>query len=166
MFKEGDAYFNTGDLLVMDAYGYIYFKDRLGDTFRYRGENVSTSEVEAIISNIVGLSDCTVYGVEIPNVEGKGGMAAIVDVGNSIDLVKLTTGLRLKLPSYARPLFIRIIGEAQVTSTFKLRKVDLQKEGFNVTKIKDPIYFLNPDGVYRLLTNEQYDDILSGKTRL
>ncbi|CAH1711812.1 unnamed protein product [Aphis gossypii] len=109
VFSKGDKVFNSGDVLIRDEYNFYYFKDRTGDTFRWKGENVSTSEVEAAISNIVKLKDCIVYGVEIPHTEGKAGMVAIVDESNDLDLDKLSAGINKSLPAYARPLFLRIV---------------------------------------------------------
>ncbi|XP_055903657.1 long-chain fatty acid transport protein 4 [Eupeodes corollae] len=166
VFQDGDVYFNSGDILVKDILGYFYFKDRMGDTFRWRGENVATSEVEAIITNVVGLEDCVVYGVDIPHVEGKAGMAGIVDPDRKVDMVQLSAGIRGSLPAYAQPLFIRLLTEMPKTATFKLKKRDLQVEGFDITKVKDPIYYLNKDGIYREMTQSQFDDIQSGKARL
>lgn len=99
----------------MDEFGYIFFKDRTGDTFRWRGENVSTAEVESVISSICGLKDAVVYGVEVPGSEGKAGMAAIADIDGNIDLTVLASGLTKQLPSYARPLFVRILKEINMT---------------------------------------------------
>ena len=93
---------------MQDDYGYFYFKDRIGNTFRWKGENVATAEVEAVISNMTGLRDCVVYGVQIPGTEGRAGMAAIADPGKTLDLQKLTEAINNSLPSYARPLFLRI----------------------------------------------------------
>lgn len=166
VFKEGDAYFNSGDILVTDILAYFYFKDRTGDTFRWRGENVATSEVEAVISNVVGLQDCVVYGVEIPHVEGKAGMAAIVDPQKKVDFEQLSVGIRGSLPPYARPLFVRILSEMPMTGTFKLKKRDLQLEGFDINKVKDPMYYLGHDGIYKEFTQKDYDNIQEGKARL
>lgn len=166
VFNKGDLYFNSGDILVQDILGYFFFKDRTGDTFRWRGENVATSEVEAVISNVVGLQDCVVYGVEIPNVEGKAGMAAIVDSEKKIDIEQLSIGIRGSLPPYAQPIFLRILDELPLTGTFKLKKRDLQSEGFNISQIKDPLYMMNSDGIYRKFELKDYDDIQNGKTRL
>ncbi|XP_055592123.1 long-chain fatty acid transport protein 4 [Uranotaenia lowii] len=163
VFVRGDMYFNSGDILVADLYGYYYFKDRTGDTFRWRGENVATSEVEGVITNIVGLKDCAVYGVDIPGTEGKAGMAAIVDTEGKIDLDQLAAGVRGSLPAYARPLFIRVLSEVPMTATFKLKKRDLQLDGFDINKIKDPIYFLQNDGKYKLFSEEDYKIVSSGK---
>ncbi|EFN85193.1 Long-chain fatty acid transport protein 1 [Harpegnathos saltator] len=135
VFKKGDRVFNSGDILIMDEYGYFYFKDRTGDTFRqWRGENVATSEVEAIVSNVIGLKDAAVYGVEVPGNEGKAGMAAIYDPNNSLDLKELVEGLKKSLPTYARPLFIRVLSELSMTGTFKLKKRDLQQDAFDIKK--------------------------------
>lgn len=167
VFQKGDKYFNSGDLLMRDEYGYFYFKDRTGDTFRWRGENVATSEVEAVISNVVGLKDAVVYGVEIPNVEGKAGMAAIVDEEKVLNINQLQEGIKNSLPSYARPLFLRVIEQVPLTATFKLKKLDLQAEGFDPSKTKDPLYFMDPNkGQYIPLTKELYQEIIEGKRRL
>ncbi|XP_063238104.1 long-chain fatty acid transport protein 1-like [Bacillus rossius redtenbacheri] len=166
VFKKGDQYFNSGDVLVMDEFGYFYFKDRTGDTFRWRGENVATSEVEAVISNVVGLKDAVVYGVEIPNVEGKAGMAAILDEESSLDLGQLAAGVRQQLPTYARPLFVRVLSHLPLTGTYKLIKRDLQLEGFDITAIKDKLYYMDAKGQYSPLTRDVYEDILSNKLRL
>jgi len=167
VFKKGDQAFLTGDILVMDELGYMYFRDRTGDTYRWRGENVSTSEVEAVISNVCHLSDATVYGVEVPGAEGRAGMAAIVDEDSKLDFTNLFQSFKAKLPAYAIPLFIRIVHQADTTSTFKLRKVDYRKEGFDPNKIKDNLYFLDAKkGQYIPLTPEVFQDIQLGKIRL
>ncbi|XP_049879934.1 long-chain fatty acid transport protein 1-like [Pectinophora gossypiella] len=164
---EGDCYFNTGDILVMDHFGYFYFKDRTGDTFRWRGENVSTAEVEGVISSLVGLKDAVVYGVSIPNIEGKAGTAAIADPEKKLDLQVLAKGLRSALPAYARPLFVRILPEPPLTATFKLKKKELLEQGFNPTIHNDPMYFLDPkSGEYVPLTEKVYEDISKGVIRL
>jgi solute carrier family 27 (fatty acid transporter), member 1/4 len=166
VFKHGDMYFNSSDILVMDLFGYYYFKDRTGDTFRWKGENVASAEVEGIVMKVAGLSDCVVYGVDIPELEGKAGMAAIVDPDNKIDLVSLAAGIKGSLPPYARPVFIRIMAELPMTGTFKLKKRDLQLEGFDITKISDQVYLLQSDGSYKRLTDEKYQEIKSGRAKL
>lgn len=166
VFKVGDMYFNSGDILVGDILGYFYFKDRTGDTYRWRGENVATSEVEAVISNVLGLKDCVVYGVEVPHVEGKAGMAAIVDPNKTVDMDHFSIGIRGSLPPFARPIFIRVLKELPMTGTFKLKKRDLQNEGFDINKIKDPLYFLNSDGTYREFSQKDFDDVMNGRARL
>nr|CAD7601785.1 unnamed protein product [Timema genevievae] len=166
VFKKGDQYFNSGDVLVMDELGYFFFKDRTGDTFRWRGENVATSEVEAIISNIVGLKDAVVYGVEIPNIEGKAGMAAIVDEEGTLNISSLADGLRKQLPPYARPLFLRVLATLPITGTYKLKKRELQLDGYDPVTIKDKLYYMDSRGQYVPLTKQAYEDILSNKIRL
>lgn len=165
--KEGDCYFNSGDVFVMDHFGYFYFKDRTGDTFRWRGENVSTTEVEGVISNLIGYKDATVYGVAVPNVEGKAGMMAIADPEKKLDLSALANGLRSSLPAFARPLFLRILPETPLTATFKLKKKELMEEGFNPQRHQDPMFFLDQKtGEYVPLTQKLYDDIVQGVVRL
>ena len=119
VWRKGDMFFRSGDVFVMDEFGWLYFKDRAGDTFRWKGENVSTAEVEAMISQVIGLRDCVVYGVEIPGTEGRAGMAAIPDPERLVDLTKLYAGLCDKLPSYARPIFLRFVQEIDVTGERK-----------------------------------------------
>ena len=166
VFQKGDSAFLSGDLLVMDDYGNLFFKDRTGDTFRWKGENVSTSEVEAQVSNIAGYRDCVVYGVEIANSEGRAGMAAIHDTENNIDLNLVAASLKSVLPTYARPLFIRLLSKVDMTGTFKLKKVDLQKEGFDPNVITDKLYYLTPNGTYNRLDKVIYEQILKGQVRL
>ncbi|XP_023934323.1 long-chain fatty acid transport protein 1 [Bicyclus anynana] len=164
---NGDCYFNTGDILVMDHYGYFYFRDRTGDTFRWRGENVSTAEVEGVIGNLAGLKDTTVYGVAIPNTEGKAGMAAIADPERKLDLEALAKGMKSALAPYARPIFIRLLPETPVTATFKLKKKELVEEGFNINALNDPIFFLDPKtGTYVPLTQKLYEDLIRGNIKL
>jgi fatty-acyl-CoA synthase len=125
-----------------DERGYFYFVDRIGDTFRWKGENVSTSEVAGTISSFPGIKDANVYGVHVPGREGRAGMAAIVcDGERKCDLAGLHAYLAAHLPDYARPLFLRLQSEIEVTSTFKQKKVDLVREGFDPTACKDPLYF-------------------------
>ncbi|KZC09870.1 PREDICTED: long-chain fatty acid transport protein 4 [Dufourea novaeangliae] len=166
VFRKGDRAFNSGDILVMDEFGYFYFKDRTGDTFRWRGENVATSEVEAIVSNVIGLKDAAVYGVEVPHAEGKAGMAAIYDPENTLNIKEMSEGVKKTLPTYARPLFVRVLSELPMTGTFKLKKKDLQQDGFNIKKITDPVYFLDSSGVYVKFTEQLYNDILEGRARI
>uniref|UniRef100_A0A1B6LW85 long-chain-fatty-acid--CoA ligase n=1 Tax=Graphocephala atropunctata TaxID=36148 RepID=A0A1B6LW85_9HEMI len=165
VFTKGDSAFLSGDLLVMDEWGYLYFKDRTGDTFRWKGENVSTSEVEGIVSNHVNYKDCVVYGVEIPSCEGRAGMAAIVDEHKELDLEALAQGLAKALPSYARPVFLRIVQTVELTGTYKLKKLELQKEGFDPEAIKDQLYYLSSNSTYELLTPDVYKKILEGVIR-
>ena len=169
VFKPGDAYFLSGDILRMDEEGFLYFCDRTGDTFRWKGENVSTTEVEAVISKILELRDVVVYGVEIPGMEGRAGMAAIVDSDDekTLNLDNLAQQLYLSLPSYAVPVFIRVIKSADLTGTYKLQKVRLRNEGFSQEQVSDPLFILDPgQKAYTPFTPEMHQQLVSGAMRL
>ncbi|XP_046736827.1 long-chain fatty acid transport protein 4-like [Diprion similis] len=166
VFSKGDKAFLSGDILVQDEYGYFYFKDRTGDTYRWKGENVATAEVEGVVSNVAGHRDATVYGVQVPGMEGKAGMAAIVDPDSLLDFKALAEGLDKALPSYARPIFLRIVKELEMTGTFKLKKINLQKEGFDPNKIQDKVYFRSGNKEYVQVTPELYEEIISGTAKL
>ncbi|XP_044315765.1 long-chain fatty acid transport protein 4 [Drosophila rhopaloa] len=165
VFKHGDMAFLSGDLLVADEKGYLYFKDRTGDTFRWKGENVSTSEVEAQVSNVAGYKDTVVYGITIPHTEGRAGMAAIYDPDRELDLDTFAGSLAKVLPAYARPQIIRLLTKVDLTGTFKLRKVDLQKEGYDPALIKDSLYYQTSKGRYELLTPQVYDQVQRNEIR-
>jgi len=166
VWNKGDMCFRSGDILVMDELGWLYFKDRAGDTFRWKGENVSTMEVEATISQVIGLRDCVVYGVEVPGAEGRAGMATIPDPERKVDVAKMFAGMTDKLPSYARPIFLRFVDEIDLTATFKLKKRDLQRDGFNPETVKDKLYMMdNKAKTYVPLTQEMYNNIVNGNTR-
>jgi fatty-acyl-CoA synthase len=142
VFEEGDAWFRTGDLLSRDADGFYYFVDRIGDTFRWKGENVSTQEVAEAMTAQAGVELCAVYGVAVPGAEGRAGMAAVVlEPGASLDGAALFEGLEAALPAYARPAFVRIQAAPEMTGTFKLRKVELQKQGFDPDASADPVWY-------------------------
>ena len=116
VFAKGQHAFNSGDQMMCDRFGYMYFCDRLGDTYRWRGENVSTVEVENIISSTLNSREVVVYGVQIPGEEGRAGMAAILDSEKrQQDLDQLTASVKKSLPAYARPVFIRFINEIEHT---------------------------------------------------
>lgn len=168
IFVRGDQAYASGDLLVMDELGYCYFVDRTGDTFRWKGENVSTTEVESIISAESGQVDCIVYPVSIPNHEGKTGMAVIKDpsLKDAQSMNELLLRLQKSLPFYAVPSFVRIVDELEMTSTMKIPKIEYQKDGFNVNLIKrhDKVYYLSKkNSRYHELTSEEYRDIISGQ---
>ncbi|MEN8722037.1 MAG: long-chain-acyl-CoA synthetase [Alphaproteobacteria bacterium] len=166
VFEKGDMWFRTGDLLKKDKHGYFYFVDRIGDTFRWKGENVATSEVGEVLSHIDGIEEANVYGVEVPGADGRAGMASVVVAGD-LDRANLRKILERDLPAYARPIFLRLQGEMEVTGTFKHRKVDLVKEGFDPDQIADPIIWLNPaTGDYDDLTAESYAAIIDGSIRI
>ena len=166
VFKTGDAWFRTGDLMRRDENGYFYFVDRVGDTFRWKGENVSTNEVAEAINSFPGILDTNVYGVQIAGREGRAGMAAFVCSG-LCDLAALHAHLCAHLPDYARPLFLRLQEEIEVTGTFKQRKVDLVKEGFDPAVIADPIYFNDPQSrSFVRLDPALYERIEKGQVQL
>ena len=165
VFKKGDAYFRTGDLMRMDADDYFYFVDRIGDTFRWKGENVSTSEVAERLSICPGVREANVYGVAVPGQDGRAGMAALV-VDESFDSARLAERAARELPAYARPVFLRLLPEIQITGTFKHRKVELVKEGFDPAAVSDPLFFLDGERGYVPLDTALYDRIVSGEQRV
>ncbi|WP_099024008.1 long-chain-acyl-CoA synthetase FadD6 [Mycolicibacterium palauense] len=141
-FRDGDVWFNTGDVMSPQGMGHAAFSDRLGDTFRWKGENVATTEVEAALAADPQVEECTVFGVEIPNTGGRAGMAAVkVRYDDEFDPIELAETLYDRLPTYAIPLFIRIVDSLEHTSTFKSRKVDLRKEAYG-NHIDDPLFVL------------------------
>jgi fatty-acyl-CoA synthase len=141
VFAPGDMWFRSGDLLKRDKLGYHYFIDRIGDTFRWKGENVSTTEVAETLATFPGVKDATVYGVAIPGHDGRAGMAAlVVDDVAAFDLAGLRKRVAEALPAYARPLFLRFRADLDVTGTFKPRKMELVAEGFDPRKVADPLY--------------------------
>lgn len=166
VFVKGDRWFRTGDLMKMDADGYIYFVDRIGDTFRWKGENVSTSEVEIAISSLPGVTHAVVYGVQVAEQDGRAGMAAI-SPREGVDLKALHAHMATHLPSYARPVFVRFQAEAETTGTLKYRKVDLVKDGFDPMNTPDALFVAdNERQTYVPITADVYRDIVSGKVRL
>jgi fatty-acyl-CoA synthase len=167
VFEEGDAWFRTGDLLYRDADGYYYFVDRIGDTFRWKGENVSTQEVAEAVTAQPGVEICAVYGVELPGAEGRAGMAAVVlEPGARLDGEALFRGLEAALPAYARPAFVRIQTAPEMTGTFKLRKVELQKQGFDPSASADPILYRDDtQGAYVRLDSDTVLRIDRGEVR-
>ena len=166
VFKKGDAWFRTGDLMRKDEQGYFYFIDRIGDTFRWKGENVATSQVSEAISVFPGINEANIYGVAVPGTEGRAGMAALV-VDGKLDLPAFREHIAHQLPDYARPLFLRIQSEIDVTGTFKQKKVDLVREGFDPVAITDRIYFNdNERKAFVPLDKPLYDRIVAGQLRL
>jgi fatty-acyl-CoA synthase len=166
VFEKGDAWFRTGDLMRKDRNGYFYFVDRIGDTFRWKGENVSTTEVEEAISRFGGIAEANVYGVAVPGREGRAGMAALV-AGDNLNLTALNDYLARQLPEYARPVFLRIRQDNDITTTFKQKKVDLVKDGFDPGRTSDPIYFSDPQRkAFVRLDGALFADINAGRIRL
>ncbi len=143
--KKGDRYFNTGDLIQLHEDNWLSFADRIGDTFRWKGENVSTNEVMEILGKYDHVLEANVYGVEVPNAEGRAGMAAL-NVEDGFDLQGFAKFARENLANYQLPYFVRILSnEMRITGTFKHQKVDYRKEGFDPSIVNDPLYFLDGD---------------------
>lgn len=163
-FKEGDVWFNTGDLMRSQGLGHAAFADRLGDTFRWKGENVATTEVEAAVASNPLIEECTVFGVEVPGAGGRAGMAAVqLKGGKEFDGKALADAFYGHLPAYAVPLFVRVVPELAHTSTFKSQKVDLRKQGYG-SDIEDPLYVLaGRDEGYVPFYPEYPDEVTSGK---
>ncbi|XP_045923644.1 long-chain fatty acid transport protein 6 isoform X1 [Micropterus dolomieu] len=168
VFMKGDAYFNTGDLMAEDQEGFICFRDRVGDTFRWKGENVATTEVAETLGLVDFIQEVNVYGVEVPGHEGRAGMAAmIVRPGLTFNGKKLFHTVVRDLPAYARPLFIRLQEFMEMTSTFKQQKFQLVQSGFNPSTISDPLYVLDYEQKsYISLTDSIYLSIVSGERKL
>lgn len=165
-FEKGDAWFRSGDLVKRDKDSYYYFVDRIGDTFRWKGENVSTLEVAHVLTTVPGVSQATVYGVEIPGYDGRAGMAAI-SCDHALDFSALVSQVTEELPSYARPIFLRLRRELDATGTFKEKKIDLVKEGFDPETVTDPLYYLDPAAKrYEPLGADGFQRITSGDLRL
>ena len=166
VFKPGDAWVRTGDLMRKDEKGFFYFVDRVGDTFRWKGENVATSEVSDAISAFPGVKHANVYGVAVPATEGRIGMAAIV-AEEDLDLAALRQHLVSRLPAYARPAFLRIRNDIEVTGTFKYSKVDLVRQGYDPVATSDLIYLNDPESeAFIQLDKALYDRIQNGQIRL
>jgi fatty-acyl-CoA synthase len=166
VFERGDAWFRTGDLMRKDEQGFFYFVDRIGDTFRWKGENVATSEVGEVIAAFPGIADVSVYGVAVSGMEGRAGMASIVSPG-AIDLRALHDHLAKSLPDYARPVFLRLSREIEVTATFKHLKADLARRGFDPAATNDPIYYRDPgQRAFVRLDQAAYERIVNGHVRL
>jgi fatty-acyl-CoA synthase len=163
-FRDGDVWFNTGDLMRSQGFGHAAFADRLGDTFRWKGENVATTEVEAAISTDPQVEEATVFGVEVPGTGGRAGMVAVqLKEGEELDGKALAKAAYERLPGYAVPLFARVVGELAHTSTFKNQKVDLRKEGYSAD-VDDPIYVLaGRDEGYVPFYDEYPDEVKNGK---
>jgi fatty-acyl-CoA synthase len=163
VFAKGDAWFRTGDLMRQDKEGYFYFIDRIGDTFRWKGENVSTNEVGDVLSGFPGLTEANVYGVKVPGMDGRAGMAAVT-LAQGVDMAALHAHVTRELPAYARPIFLRIQPEIEVTGTFKYRKVDLVEQGFDPARVSEPVYFDKPGaGGYVRMTPELFAEISDSK---
>ena len=175
--------FRSGDILSKDEFGWVFFRDRAGDTFRWKGENVSTMEVETYVSEVLDHRDCVVFGVEIPGTEGRAGMAVVQEGHTPVDLEELYRKLSDKLPSYARPRFIRFVKELTKTGqwgkvktltntamnfpgTQKLIKKKFQSESFNIEEITEEVLVMD-DKIksYKVLDKQMFSDIQSGNVK-
>lgn len=163
VLEDGDAWFNSGDLMrVVDVgytlgYDHYQFVDRVGDTFRWRSENVSTNEVGEIINGFDQIKFCNVYGVEVPGADGRAGMAAITlaEGVDSLDMARFSAYIGESLPAYARPVFLRIQPDIDVTGTFKMVKGDLRKQAYDLQQVEDPLFVMKPQAAqYETLESE------------
>jgi len=168
VFQRGDAWFNTGDLIRDIGFGHAQFADRTGDTFRWKGENVSTTEVEEVANILPQISLSAVYGAVMPGGDGRVGMISIIpeNDADSLDFKSLADFFQSALPSYAVPKFVRIQNDFEYTATHKIKKVNLKVEGFDIDKVKGPLFVLLPEASeYQPLTRERYLKIMAGEYR-
>jgi fatty-acyl-CoA synthase len=166
VFAPGDAWFRTGDLMRQDERGFFRFVDRVGDTFRWKGENVATAEVAAAVASCPGVAAAVAYGVAVPGAEGRAGMAALV-AEEGFDLAALRSHLAAHLPAYARPLFLRIVDRLDATETFKPKTHELAREGFDPAVVGDRLYMDDPAaGTYVSLDAALFARVAAGEMRL
>jgi fatty-acyl-CoA synthase len=166
VFEPGDAWYRTGDLMRRDAAGFYYFVDRLGESYRWKGENVSTAEVLSALAAAPHVLDGVVFGVTVPGTEGRAGMAALV-VDEHFDLEVFRAHVAAQLPAYARPVFVRLVHALDLTGTFKPRKVELVREGYDPAQVSDPLYVVDArSGAYVPLDRELHAAIAVGRVRL
>jgi fatty-acyl-CoA synthase len=166
VFEPGDAWFRTGDLMRSDERGYFYFVDRIGDTFRWKGENVSTTEVSEVICTFPGITQANVYGVRVAGFDGRAGMAMIV-TSQEFELVSFRSHLCSRLPEYAQPLFLRKRNKLEMTATFKYTKSNLIRDGYNPVAAGDVIYFNDHQrGAFVPLDADLYERIQTGQVQL
>ncbi|KIX05303.1 uncharacterized protein Z518_06175 [Rhinocladiella mackenziei CBS 650.93] len=176
VFKKGDLWFRSGDMMREDAEGRVYFVDRLGDTFRWRSENVSTNEVSDVLGRFDQIAEANVYGVQVPHTDGRAGCAAIVPVQgitpDKLDLVALAEHTISVLPRYAVPIFLRVVPQLEYTGTMKLQKGRLRAEGVDVDKIRlsspeDRTFWL-PPGANRYVEYgpKEWEELKGGRVRL
>ena len=165
VFARGDRFFRTGDLMRQDREGYLYFIDRVGDTFRWKAENVSTSEVEQRLADAPGVTEVIAYGVPVPHADGKAGMVTLV-VDGKFQAKAFHDWAEAQLPAYARPVFVRIAKTLETTGTFKYRKVDLVADGFDPARVDGPLYIRGGRNGYQKLTPAIHAQIETGDLRL
>jgi len=165
VFHGGDRWFNSGDLVVLHEDGWVSFADRVGDTFRWKGENVATNEVAEILNGAEGVLESNVFGVKVPGTDGRAGMACL-SCGEGFSLDKFTAWVMEHLPSYQRPYFLRMLGdEMRVTGTFKHQKTDYRREGYDPAQVRDPLYFFDGER-YTPLDTDIFEALNSGKITL
>ena len=149
-----------------DAAGFFHFVDRVGDTFRWKGENVSTGEVADAVCGWHEVRDAVVYGVEVPGYDGRAGMVAVV-ADRGLDLAAFRTHLTMRLPEFARPVFVRLLGEIETTGTFKPKKQDLVRVGFDPSATTDRLFVNDREaGAFAPLDTAVFECIRSGRFRL
>jgi fatty-acyl-CoA synthase len=166
VFAKGDAWFRTGDLMKIDESGFFHFVDRLGDTFRWKGENVATSEVNEAILDCPGVIEAATYGVAVPGADGRAGMTAIV-IDVRFDFAEFSDHLSRRLPAYACPVFVRLSAALDRTETFKQKKQDLIRAGFDPRNVTDPLFFRDPkSGSFRRLDADDFALLSEGAIRL
>jgi fatty-acyl-CoA synthase len=165
VFANGDRWFRTGDLMTRDRDGYYYFVDRVGDTFRWKGENVSTIEVAQHLAAAPRVVDATVYGVKVPGQDGRAGMAALVTAPD-FDIAAFAAHVSAVLTPFAAPVFVRLTPALATTGTFKHRKLELVNEGFDPAHVTRDLFVRGQDGTYTPLTPEIHADILAGRRRV
>jgi citronellyl-CoA synthetase len=171
VFRKGDVWFDTGDLMREIGFHHLQFVDRAGDTFRWKSENVSTTEVEQVLGAFPGVVECAVYGVEVPGLPGRAGMATVVLAPERADLrhdpEPLRAHLARELPGYAVPVFLRMAESLTTTGTFKHRKAALREDGYDPRRIREPLFVRLPDdGAYVAMTAELHERIVAGALRL
>ncbi len=166
VFQPGDQWFRTGDLMRKDERGFFYFVERIGDTFRWKGENVAASEVAEAICAYRGVKHAIVYGVPVPHMDGRAGMAALV-LDGELDTAAFLAHVMTRIPKYACPLFLRIQNEMEVTSTFKYTKTDLVRQGYHPLGSAGVLYFLHPEHrSFVPMDSALFEQIESGQIRL
>jgi len=165
VFQRGDRWFRTGDLMRQDSEGYFYFIDRIGDTYRWKGENVSTAEVEQRLAGASGVREVIAYGVPVPGADGKAGMITLV-VDGRFSAKDFAAYADEQLPAYARPVFVRLAKTLETTGTFKYRKIDLVADGFDPGKVDGALYVRGGKSGYQKLSPEAFLAIQNGSNRL
>ena len=165
VFLKGDRYFRSGDLLRFDEDDFFYFVDRIGDTYRWKGENVSTAEVADVLTSASSIAEATVVGVRVPGNEGQAGLAAVVlEPGSAFDADAFWKTAQ-ELPSYAQPRFVRVLSSLATTGTFKIQKNGLRNEGVDPSQVTDPL-FVRSDAGYLPLDATTWGDVTEGRFRL